>query len=133
MIGRQWGFDATKIATNIKGLGFLEPAWLQAQNLPQNCALDLLLEAVVEGMSLPELPKTVPIIAWTMCPEFTCSINLATGKPTLLMRPRFKSAPGRAALSTPSMRSILQALKSRNTPQKKRSRAALHVMPPDNP
>jgi hypothetical protein len=112
MIGRQWGFDATKIAINIKGLGFLEPAWLQAQNLPQDCALESLLDAVIKGMSLPELPKNVPIIAWTMCPEFSSSIHRATCEQVLRLRQRFKPASRcpRPALSFPKLRNVLRTL-----------------------
>lgn len=103
MIGRQWRFDATKIAANLKELGCVEP----------------LLDAIIEGMQLPDLPKTVPVIAWTMCPDFTCSVDPNTDRQTMLMKLRFASArgrPGSIALPSPSLRSILRALESKRCP-----------------
>jgi hypothetical protein len=128
MIGQQWGFDARQVATNIKRLDCLDPAYLEGMHLPYNRDIDAFLDAVINGILLPNLPASVTVswVAWTMSPDFTCSFDRDTGEQIMLPRLRydFAGAFARPASSTPlrqrkqSLKSILKVLEIREMRRK---------------
>lgn len=119
MIGQQWGFDAQKVATNIKRMGCMDPLWLESIHLSYDRNVDAFLDLVIKGIHLPDLRNwSIAWIAWTIKPDFSCFTNPDTGEQMLFPRVRFESTDVliRPASSSPTreckqtIRSILAAL-----------------------